>query len=323
VKTEGEARRGTRGSGTVLALHSLALPHLRIARLFRPHLYFTASTYSASNTKMSTIASPRPSIAGSIRSPSSTRTSFETTTRPVVPGRRNRTALRDYYGIKASAAKDSEAKISEESARTGLGPEDDETLTELDSPNFDAEGYVHNVLASSGLSGVLKVEADLVSQIRNLDSDRKSLVYDNYSKLLAATTTIRRMRTNMDPLAPTTHTLGPAISHIAETAASLSSEKHVPELKADLGLGISVVVEGANGDGEAERKTRERETVKWVLDTPRRLRELLDQEKEEEAEEEWEGVAKVLKKWWGVDGVKELWEECEHILGEEEEEDSS
>lgn len=272
---------------------------------------------------MSTIASPRPSIAGSIRSPSSTRTSFETSTRPAAPGRRNRAALRDYYGLKASAAKDTDSKISEESARTELGPEDDEPLTELDSQTFNAEDYVNNVLATSGLSGVLKVEADLVSQIRNLDSDRKSLVYDNYSKLLAATSTIRRMRTNMDPLAPTTHTLGPAISHIAETAASLSSQNHVPERR-ELGLGISVIVEGENENGneEVERKRKEKGTVKWMLDTPRRLRELMDQEKEEEAEEEWEAVAEVLKKWWGVEGVKELWEECEHILGEEEEDSS-
>lgn len=165
----------------------------------------------------------------------------------------------------------------------------------------------------------------IAAEIRNLDSDRKSLVYDNYSKLLAATSTIRRMRTNMDPLAPTTHTLGPAISHIAETAASLSSSKHVlPERRTDLGLGISVHVEGENGDREdVARKIKEKDTVKWVLDTPRRLRELIDQEKEEEAEEEWEEVSKTLKKWWGVAGVKELWQECEDVLGEEEEDESS
>ncbi|KAF2704132.1 hypothetical protein K504DRAFT_158692 [Pleomassaria siparia CBS 279.74] len=271
---------------------------------------------------MSTIASPRAS--SSIRSPSSTRTSFEATARPGAGTRRNRAALRDYYGLKAAAAKDAEAKISEESTRTHLGPEEDETLTELDDASFKAETYVNTVLATSGLSGVLRVEADLVSQIRNLDSDRKSLVYDNYSKLLAATSTIRRMRTNMDPLAPTTHTLGPAISHIAETAAQLSSKHIVPERRADLGLGISVCVEDENDVGDREdatRKMNEKDTVKWVLDTPRRLRELIKQENEEAAEEEWEEVSKILKKWWGVPGVKELWEECEATLGEEEEED--
>jgi len=109
---------------------------------------------------MSTIASPRPS--SSIRSPSSTRTSLEASGRPPSTTRRNRAALRDYYGLKA--AKDNEAKISEESTRTELGPEEDETLTELDATNFDADAYVNSLLAKEGLKGVLRVEADLVSR---------------------------------------------------------------------------------------------------------------------------------------------------------------
>jgi hypothetical protein len=109
---------------------------------------------------MSTIASPRASI--SVRSPSSTRTSFDSSRAPQ-PARRNRAALREFYGLK-TAAKDADAKISEESARTELGPEEDETLTELDATDFNAEAYVDNLLAREGLKGVLKVEADLISR---------------------------------------------------------------------------------------------------------------------------------------------------------------
>jgi hypothetical protein len=109
---------------------------------------------------MTTIASPRAS--SSVRSPSSTRTSVDSV-RPAQPARRNRTALREFYGIK-NAPKDADAKISEESTRTELGPEDDETLTELDAASFNAKAYVDNLLAKEGLKGVLKVEADLISR---------------------------------------------------------------------------------------------------------------------------------------------------------------
>lgn len=284
---------------------------------------------------MSTIASPRPS--SSIRSPSSTRASFESSTRPPTTTRRNRAALRDYYGLKA--AKENEAKISEESSRTELGPEEDETLTELDATNFDADAYVNNLLAKEGLQGVLRVEADLISrtrfrshlfyspkpadpaaEIRNLDSDRKSLVYDNYSKLLSATSTIRRMRGNMDPLAPTTHTLGPAIAHIAETAASLSSSMQALPAKPQ-GLGIDIQVEDeVRNKEEATKKQRQRDTVRWVLDTPRRLQEMIDQEQDEEAEKEWEEIGKILDQWEGTPGVAELREKCEDVMRAEESE---
>lgn len=160
-------------------------------------------------------------------------------------------------------------------------------------------------------------------EIRNLDSDRKSLVYDNYSKLLSATSTIRRMRGNMDPLAPTTHTLGPAIAHIAETAASLSSSMQaLPRKPANLGLGIEISVDGEDEEKkETERKLRQKETVRWVLDTPRRLQEMIDQEQDEEAEKEWEEVGRILDKWDGVVGVKELRAQCEEIMVEADDSD--
>ncbi|KAJ4290883.1 hypothetical protein N0V90_010079 [Kalmusia sp. IMI 367209] len=265
---------------------------------------------------MSTIASPRPST--SIRSPSSTRTSFDASARPPTTTRRNRAALRDYYGLKAT--KENESKISEESASTELGPEEDETLAELDATSFNADAYVNNLLAKEGLKGVLRVEADLVSQIRNLDSDRKSLVYDNYSKLLSATSTIRRMRGNMDPLAPTTHTLGPAIAHIAETAASLSSSMQALPAKPQ-GLGIDIQVDDEdNSREEASTKQKQKDTVRWVLDTPRRLQEMIDQEQDEEAEKEWDEISKILDKWGSVPGVEELRQRCEGIMQEEESE---
>jgi hypothetical protein len=158
-------------------------------------------------------------------------------------------------------------------------------------------------------------------EIRNLDSDRKSLVYDNYSKLLSATSTIRRMRGNMDPLAPTTHTLGPAISHIAETATSLSSSMQSQQAKPE-GLGISVRVGQDDTEQEAEvQKQRQRDTVRWVLDTPRRLREMIDHDQDEQAEQEWEEVSKILAQWKDVSGVTELREECENVMQEEDESD--
>ncbi|KAI0575351.1 Vps51 domain containing protein [Pyrenophora tritici-repentis] len=215
---------------------------------------------------MSIIASPRPS--SSVRSPSLTRTSIDSSSshRPPQAIRRNRAALREFYGLKNGPRDGTpDARISEEPSRSQVALDDEETLTELDSADFNAEAFVEALLAKEGLKGVLKVEADLISQIRNLDSDRKSLVYDNYSKLLSATSTIRRMRGNMDPLAPTTHTLGPAISHIAETAASLSSSLHeIPQPKEE-GLGISINVEQDQGDKtEAEKKKkRQKDTVKW------------------------------------------------------------
>ncbi len=97
--------------------------------------------------------------------------------------------------------------------------------SELDREGFDAESYVQGLLEREGLDGVLKVEGGLVNggcctclqqmdpqnysmsreflicprnaEIKGLDGERKALVYDNYSKLIAATDTIRKVYTRI------------------------------------------------------------------------------------------------------------------------------
>lgn len=183
----------------------------------------------------------------------------------------------------------------------------------------------------------------LGAEIKGLDGERKALVYDNYSKLISATDTIRKvrgrnfrplspppspsplrwilrhkqnhtltkkppqaqMRSNMDPLTPATSTLSPAISHIAETATSL----------AELPRHRSLRSEKPTDGGADAAKRRQQETVKWVLGTPRRLQVLLNSGKGEEAAENWVETRRLLDKWEGVKGVDRVRDECLKVMG--------
>lgn len=246
---------------------------------------------------MSTIASPRisprPSLSLSSRRGSASTDNTVTTTSAADRGslRRNRAALRDYYNLQSAAQATSNS--SEPPTPTTLDTAHD---SELDKPGFSPESYVTHLLSSSGLEGVLRVEAGLVSDIRSLDGEKKALVYDNYSKLIAATETIRSMREKMEPLSPGTSTLSPAIGHIAETASGLKKglREHVK-----------------NGEGRVGREREEqRKLVRWVLGAPGRIGRLVEQGENETATEEWEKVSSVFEKWKGVDGVEEIKRRC-------------
>ena len=240
---------------------------------------------------MSTIASPRPSISTSSRR---TSTSTDTAAQSQVDRgslRRNRAALRDYYGLKAADSPDP-------AATPPIPSFESERESELDRPDFDPATYVSTLLSKESIDGVLRVEAGLVSEIRSLDGEKKALVYDNYSKLIAATDTIKNMRERMDPLTPTTSTLTPAIGHIAETAAGLSRE-----LRKAHGESASGV--------EVQRKQRDQKaTVRWALDAPARLRVLVEHGRREEADEQWVQVSGLLSKWEGVKGIPEVRQAC-------------
>ncbi|RDW86739.1 uncharacterized protein DSM5745_03381 [Aspergillus mulundensis] len=290
---------------------------------------------------MSTLSSPRPSIASSrAHSPtpaSSRRPSLDalntsitgslsaastpSTARAVSPSlhpRRNRAALRDYYNLKPSDAANlgPNARSRSVPRHTDAGDISNPsssvvTGTELDSPDFDPQRYVNNLLATSSLSTILKAENTLVGDIRTLDGERKALVYDNYSKLIRAVETIGKMRQSMDergaPLTMT-KTLGPAIAFVAETAGSLIREGE--ELRGRM----------KESNPMAEKEKQEKETVRWVLGAPGRLEGLIKDGKREEAEKDWEEVGRLLAKWEGVKGVSEVREACEKVMEKEEEE---
>lgn len=101
---------------------------------------------------MSSIASPR--VSTSLRSPASSRTSLEIPPGRTTHTRRNRAALRDYYGL----------KVTEEIAEKNHdAPKNDELVSELDTEGFDAEEYVREILSKEGLESILKIEANLLS----------------------------------------------------------------------------------------------------------------------------------------------------------------
>ncbi|VDP40606.1 unnamed protein product [Schistosoma margrebowiei] len=63
----------------------------------------------------------------------------------------------------------------------------------IDSPSFDPQLYLDKSLKTKDLSDLISEEKTLTDQIRSLDSDMQTLVYDNYSKFISATDTIRML----------------------------------------------------------------------------------------------------------------------------------
>lgn len=115
------------------------------------------------------------------------------------------------------------------------------------------------------------------------------------------------MRSNMDPLTPTTSTLAPAISHIAETARSLVVSLQDGSAKSPL--------EYRSEDPMVTKKRKQQQTVRWVLSTPHRLQTMLDADNLEEAKSDWREVDTLLQHWDGVPGVSELRNTCMKTLG--------
>lgn len=53
---------------------------------------------------------------------------------------------------------------------------------------------MHKMFVEKQLPGLVQADNELVADIRQLDGDMKTLVYENYSKFLSATDTINKAR---------------------------------------------------------------------------------------------------------------------------------
>ncbi|CAO3567492.1 unnamed protein product [Mortierella alpina] len=82
---------------------------------------------------------------------------------------------------------------------------------------------MHKMFVEKQLPGLIQADNELVADIRQLDGDMKTLVYENYSKFLSATDTINKMKSNVDNLESEMSRLTQNIGRIATSSSAIHS----------------------------------------------------------------------------------------------------
>jgi len=95
---------------------------------------------------------------------------------------------------------------------------------DIDSAAFDARAYYEQLVATSSLTTLLKRENELVSEIRQLEGERQSLVYNHHHELIAASDTIRAMKSRAESLDVDLEKLKVAFSEISRLGAEVAVE---------------------------------------------------------------------------------------------------
>lgn len=92
----------------------------------------------------------------------------------------------------------------------------------LDSTAFDARAYYEQLITTSSLPTLLKRENELLTEIRQLDSERQSLVYNHHHELIAASDTIAAMKSRAENLDADLDLLRAAFSEISRLSSDIS-----------------------------------------------------------------------------------------------------
>uniref|UniRef100_A0A915LED6 Vacuolar protein sorting-associated protein 51 homolog n=1 Tax=Meloidogyne javanica TaxID=6303 RepID=A0A915LED6_MELJA len=95
---------------------------------------------------------------------------------------------------------------------------------DINSSNFDPEYYVQDLLRKKGLEELVAVEQDMVNNVRRLDSEMQSLVYENYSKFLNATSTVKDMQNRLTDAHSEMNSLSSRMNKITDLSDSLTEK---------------------------------------------------------------------------------------------------
>ncbi|KAI8343737.1 exocyst complex component Sec5-domain-containing protein [Chlamydoabsidia padenii] len=106
----------------------------------------------------------------------------------------------------------------------GISPNNAEKTNPLniDDPTFDALKYFAKLVKEQPLNGLIKNDNIIVSEMREIDGDMKTLVYENYSKFISATDTIRKMKSNVESMESEMGRLEENIQGIAQQCTKIN-----------------------------------------------------------------------------------------------------
>lgn len=163
-----------------------------------------SATFRRTNSSQA-VGTPTSSARQSLDIPRSATSSPNPAAGPLPPPnkRNNRAALREYYNLKPTSAS-ATPPLLEVTDTDSVGDPVEASYSEVPPSEIDADGfnpdiYVRVKLKDSSLEELLKTYTRILGEIRALDAEKKALVYDNYSKLITATETIRKVHHILSP----------------------------------------------------------------------------------------------------------------------------
>uniref|UniRef100_A0A8C9MZD2 Vacuolar protein sorting-associated protein 51 homolog n=1 Tax=Serinus canaria TaxID=9135 RepID=A0A8C9MZD2_SERCA len=95
--------------------------------------------------------------------------------------------------------------------------------TDINGPHFDPEVFMTKVRSECPLGQLLAREAALSREIRALDSDMQTLLYENYNKFISATDTIRKMKVDFRHMEAEMDDLAANMAAISASSARVSA----------------------------------------------------------------------------------------------------
>ncbi|XP_063717211.1 vacuolar protein sorting-associated protein 51 homolog [Symsagittifera roscoffensis] len=216
-------------------------------------------------------------------------------------GRRHRGMLASYYGLAATSPTDSPENASGSEVRSdAVAVKASESLDpcDLDSSAFSPDLYLNKIKKEKSLTELMDTEHEMVRQIRLLDNDMQTLVYENYNKFISATDTIKKMKTDF-------HKMEEEMSELRESMGAIG--RHSQSIDQSLHTGRDQI-QKLSGVHRMLKK------LKLLFELPSRISNCIDVRAYNQAVRYYTKSSKILEKYEHISSFRAIREECDEII---------
>ncbi|XP_069501046.1 vacuolar protein sorting-associated protein 51 homolog isoform X2 [Ambystoma mexicanum] len=172
--------------------------------------------------------------------------------------------------------------------------------TDINGAHFNPESFLGKLRKELSLSQLMDCETDMVKQIRSLDSDMQTLVYENYNKFISATDTIRKMKNDFKKMEDEMDCLANNMASITEFSGSISSTLQDQHEQITKLSGVHTLL----------RK------LQFLFELPARLNKCIDMEAYAQAVRYHGKARSILHQYRHMPSFQGIQNDCQKIMGE-------
>ncbi|XP_029645365.2 vacuolar protein sorting-associated protein 51 homolog [Octopus sinensis] len=197
--------------------------------------------------------------------------------------RKSRGMLKMYYGID-----------EEKPGMTTVDPCD------IDGAHFKHDIFLNKLIREKSLTELMDRETDVVRQIRALDSEMQTLVYENYNKFISATDTIRKMKNDFKKMEDEMDLLATNMASITEFSAKISDTLQDQRQQITKLAGVHALLK----------------KLQFLFELPARLKKCVEMKAYSQAVRYYTKAEKVLIQYNHMPSFKRIHEDCLVIVDE-------
>ncbi|EDQ89193.1 uncharacterized protein MONBRDRAFT_37048 [Monosiga brevicollis MX1] len=164
--------------------------------------------------------------------------------------------------------------------------------------SFDSQKYLDKLYAASNLQQLIAREDELDHEVKGLDSDMQTLVYENYNKFISATDTIRDMKNQVESMSD-------QMTRLSETMAKTQTLS--TQIDDTLKPRRDRINKLAGGHLMLRR-------LQFLFELPARLRQCLEMDLLAQAVQYYAKARHVLERYKDMESFKAIHAECQEIV---------